>query len=101
MGRPQNDLSTPALESSLPLPQVGHLAGRDDHEQLPEVAAVLELKEATAGRSLAELEERAQGDILLIGLSIEVGGLAELRPRQRDDAVKVAIPERRCRIRIP
>src|SRR5262249_37388180 len=67
------------------------LAGGDDHQQPPQVVAVVELGEAAAGHPLEEAVEGVLDDVLLVGHA--AAGGAELVAGEADQAAVVALPE--------
>jgi hypothetical protein len=66
-------------------------AFRDDEQQMPEVVAVVELREAAFLRATKEAVEGAEGHVLLV--SHAARGAAELLSGQADQAMEVALPE--------
>src|SRR3954453_487876 len=80
-----------ALLAALLLDQVGRLARGDQDEQLPQVVAVLQLREAALLGGPAEAVEGVQGHVLLVGRPPRRG--PEFGPRQADQPPEVALPQ--------
>src|SRR5262249_19234591 len=73
------------------LDQVGRLARRDYHQQLPQIIPVRQACKPSLFRSAAETIERAEGDVLLVGcLTVDP---VEPLAGQSDQAWKVILPE--------
>src|SRR5262249_43188726 len=71
--------------------QAPGLPGGDDHQQLPEVVAVLQPGELAPLGAAAEAVEGAEGHVLLVGG--EARAALELLPGQADQPPEVALPE--------
>src|SRR5262249_40129448 len=74
--------------------QVAGLAGGHHHQEPPQVIAVRQLGEAAVLGALAKAVERAQGHVFLVGSA--PGSPLEFLPRQSNQALEVALPQRLC-----
>src|SRR5262249_12813339 len=79
------------LLARLVLVQVARLAQRDDHQELPQVVAVVELGEAALLRPAAEAVEGAERHVLLVGDG--AAGGPQALPGQAHELREIALPE--------
>src|SRR5262249_23224005 len=89
--------ATPSL-SALVTDQVRCLASGQQHEELPEVVAVVQAREAADLDTAAETVEGAEGDIFLVGGTPRHG--AKTTASQAHQTLKVRLPELLGRFRV-
>src|SRR5262249_10559186 len=93
------DGAPPALLPHLVMDLVADLADRDRHQQVPQVAAVVHLREAPLFGAPAEAVEGAEDRVFLVRGPPR--RLPQPRPRQADQPAGKASPQRLSRFAVP
>jgi hypothetical protein len=86
------DLASAPLLAAFGSGQIAGLAVGQQHEQLPEVVAVVQLRKAALRGGAAEAVEGTQGDIFLVGGA--AGQAGQLAAGVRHQPLEIAFPQR-------